>query len=55
MVTHKLRILGMKWENVRNIEQLPNPRLGIKKFEFDHRIVHSKSTKLKRSVTHSVV
>jgi len=35
MVTHKLRILGMKWENVRNFEQLPNPRLGIKKFEFD--------------------
>jgi hypothetical protein len=25
----------MKWNNVRNFEQLPNPILGVEKFEFD--------------------
>jgi hypothetical protein len=35
MASHKLRILSMKWNNVRNFEQLPNPILGVEKFEFD--------------------
>ena len=35
MPTHKLRILGMTWENIRNFEHLPNPRLGTNKFDFN--------------------
>ena len=30
MATHDLRILGMKYRNMREFEQVPHPKLGAK-------------------------